>query len=185
LIRLDEVVAGYRDPVVGPVSLSVSPGEVVGLTGPNASGKSTVLNAIVGTARVFEGVVTRQAGLRVTVQQQRPVRLAEMPLTGQELLRLTGAHGAEAPPAVAALHRQRLDRLSGGQYQLLYVWACLAGHAELVLLDEPTNNMDPQAVATVRQALGAPFMRERGVLVISHVRDLLNGVCTRIVHVGA
>jgi ATPase subunit of ABC transporter with duplicated ATPase domains len=185
LIELDLVTAGYSKPVVGSVTLAVAPGEIVGLTGPNASGKTTILNAIIGTARVFEGRVVRRAALRVAVQQQRPVRLPEMPLTGRELLHLTGAHRAQAPSSITELLDRRLDRLSGGQYQLLHVWACLGSDAELVLLDEPTNNMDAQAVAALREALAAQGPHGRGILVVSHQRDLLTQICTRIVELGA
>jgi ATPase subunit of ABC transporter with duplicated ATPase domains len=183
LLEVEEVVAGYGEPVVGPVSFALEPGEVVGLAGPNGAGKSTVLGAIIGTTRVFSGSVRRRDGLRVAVQPQVPSRLREMPVTGIEILRLTGAHRHVVPSQVKPLLGLRLDRMSGGQYQLLIVWACLGCPAGLVLLDEPTNNMDPRATAALEEVVLSSREAGRGVLVISHEHDFLERVATRLVEV--
>jgi ATPase subunit of ABC transporter with duplicated ATPase domains len=180
---VSNLVAGYRDPVVGPVSFTVEHADIVGLAGPNGAGKTTIFNAIIGMAQVFVGQIARAPGTVVSIQRQHPVRLREMPLTGRELLRLTGAFDRPLPPALAPLMDVRIDRISGGQFQLLQVWACLGSAADLVLLDEPTNNMDPKAIAAlVELLLGA--RDGRAVLVISHDRHLLDRVCTRLVEIG-
>jgi ATPase subunit of ABC transporter with duplicated ATPase domains len=184
LLEFDSVVAGYTAPVVGPVSFTLGPGEIVGLAGPNGSGKSTLLGAAMGTTRVFSGSVRRREGLRVAVQAQVPSRLREMPVTGIEILRITGAHRHDVPPPVKPLLPLRLDRLSGGQYQLLNVWACLGCGAGLVLLDEPTNNMDPKVESSLGDLLLASSAEGRALLVISHEHDFLEKVCTRLVEVG-
>ena len=177
---MTDLVAGYSDAIVGPISFAVRDGDILGLAGPNGSGKTTLFNAIIGTARVFRGTIARRAATRVSVQRQHPVRLREMPLCGRELLRLTGAFDRPIPSALAPLMDIRIDRISGGQFQLLQVWACLGSAADLVLLDEPTNNMDPKAIA----ALGDLLLEARdgrGVLVISHDHRLLQRVCSRVV----
>jgi ATPase subunit of ABC transporter with duplicated ATPase domains len=184
LLVVDSVVAGYAEPVVGPVSFTLGAGEIVGLAGPNGSGKSTLLGAVMGTTRVFSGSVRRREGLRVAVQAQVPSRLTEMPVTGEEILRITGAHRHEAPPAVRPLLDMRLDRLSGGQYQLLNVWACLGCGAELILLDEPTNNMDLKVERSLGDLLLVSRAEGRAMLVVSHEHDFLEKVCTRLVEVG-
>ena len=184
LLVVDALVAGYRAPVVGPVSFSVAAGELVGLAGPNGAGKSTLLAAIIGTAKVFGGGVRRHPDVRVAYQHQRPARLAEMPITGREFLAITGAHHHPVPATLAPLLGQRLDRLSGGQYQLLHVWACLGSPAGLVMLDEPTNNLDPQSTTILQEILASSGEKQRGVLVVSHDRGLLDDVCTRVVEVA-
>jgi ABC-type Mn2+/Zn2+ transport system ATPase subunit len=186
LLEVEALVAGYREPVVGPLSFRLHRGEILGLAGPNGSGKSTVLRAIIGRARIFSGAVRRGDGrFRTAVQAQRPVRLAEMPITGREYLGLTRAVGGPPPPQLAGLLDLRLDELSGGQFQLLHVWACLGSTADLVLLDEPDNNMDPRARATLIDVLHGSRSAGRGVLVVSHEHDLVESVCTRIVEVAA
>jgi ATPase subunit of ABC transporter with duplicated ATPase domains len=185
LLRLDALVAGYTRPVVGPVSLRLARGEVLGLWGPNGTGKSTLLKAIGRSARVFSGHVELQPGAQLAHLDQQPVRLAAMPVTGRELLRAAGA-GPEAlettgtlPHTLAPLLKRRIDRLSGGQYQRLWIWSALATGADLVLLDEPTNNLDPAN----RDALIELLTQERdgrGMLIVSHDHDFLERVCSRL-----
>jgi ATPase subunit of ABC transporter with duplicated ATPase domains len=183
VLECEALVAGYAGPVVGPVTFGVAPGEVLGLHGRNGAGKSTVLGAIAGSARVFAGSLRRRPGLRVAYQRQRAIRPAELPLTGRDLLRLTGAPASEAPEAIRPLLDLRLDRLSGGQFQLVHTWSCLGGPAELVLLDEPTNNLDPTATAALAELVREGHGR-RAVLVVSHEADFLATVCTRTVHLS-
>ena len=147
LLHLEGLVAGWQQPATRPVELSLAAGEIVGLTGPNGVGKSTVLAAIAGRARVFSGRLTRPAGLRLALQTQDVPPVVGVPLSGRELLALTGASPVGLPPWLADRLDQRLDRLSGGQRHYLALWAVLDTPADLVLLDEPTNNLDRAGVA--------------------------------------
>ena len=188
LLHLKDLVAGYAAPVVGPVSCRLQAGEVVGLWGANGSGKSTLLNAVAGAARVFSGRIERAPGLTLDYQEQRPVRLPIMPLTGRDLLRCAGVAADQRPPgSLGETLNRRLDRLSGGQYQLLSVWAALAGTADLVLLDEPTNNLDPAHERLLAQVLTEPRAvggERRAVLLVSHERAFLEDACTRVLEVA-
>ncbi len=182
LLELDGVCAGYSDAVVGPVSFSVAPGEVVGLSGPNGIGKSTLLGIVTGTARLFAGRVALADGVRVAHHRQRPERPPEIPLRGRELLAITEADPAGCPPLLKARLALPLDELSGGQYQLLLAFACLGGPADLVLLDEPSNNLDPESVGALVSLLKAT-PASRGVVVVSHEAGFLEACCTRLVEV--
>lgn len=184
LLDVDALVAGYTEPVVGPVSFVLNRSEIVGLAGANGSGKTTVLSAIIGSARVFSGTITCDRSAGVSVLRQFPVHLAEMPITVAEFLRVAGAPADAMPEAFRPLVDVRVDRLSGGQFQLLQAWACLGSPAALVLLDEPTNNMDPQAISGLAGLLIESRARGKGVLVISHEATLLDKVCTRVIEVG-
>lgn len=177
LLELRSLSVGYERPLFGPVTLSLSEGEVLGIWGPNGVGKSTLLGALAGAAPVLGGEIRRRPGLRIGVQQQQPVRLPEMPLTGREFLRLMRAAGPPPGRLQSALHR-RIDRLSGGQFQLLAIWACLAGEADLVLLDEPTNNLDPESTEVLAELL-AGLPAHRAVVLVSHERDFIARTCSR------
>jgi zinc transport system ATP-binding protein len=168
---------------VGPLSFTVESGEVVGLWGANGTGKSTVLNAIGRGARMFDGFVERAPGLTLAYQEQQPVRLPVMPLTGGDIMRAAGAEHREAPPTLAAILNRRIDALSGGQYQLLCVWAALGSATDLVLLDEPTNNLDPPTEALLIDILAAKRGR-RAVLLVSHERRFLDAVCSQVLSVA-
>lgn len=183
-LRLDDVVAGHTRPVVGPVSLTLDRGEVLGLAGPNGVGKSTLIAAILGEARLFAGRIERAAGLTLAHLPQRLIRPQELPLTGREWLRCLDV-GVEALPChLARLLDRRMDRLSGGEFQLLGLWAALGGAAQLVLLDEPTNYLDPAHVHLAAAAIAAG-RAGRATLVISHDQDFLPRVCTRILNLEA
>ena len=112
------------------------------------------------------------------------MRLPVMPLTGSDILRAAGADQREAPPAVKAILNRRIDALSGGQYQMLCVWAVLGSAADLVLLDEPTNNLDPRTEALLIEILAAERGR-RAVLLVSHERRFLDAACSRVLTVKA
>jgi zinc transport system ATP-binding protein len=180
LVEVKALYAGYARPVVGPVSLSVRRGDVVGIRGPNGAGKSTLLNAIAASARIFSGRIEKRPGLRVSHQQQSALPLDDVPLSGQELLGLTGASSESLPAWIKPHVKRRLDRLSGGQLQFLHVWACLTAPVDLVLLDEPTNNVDPPGVEQMAEEL-TRMRASRAAMVISHDRHFLERICTRVV----
>jgi ATPase subunit of ABC transporter with duplicated ATPase domains len=184
LIDVRDLRAGYREPIVGPVSFSVSPGEIVGLAGANGSGKSTVLKALVGQVEIFGGEIRRRPGLRVAYQAQQPPELAELPLRAREMLGLMTAPGTELPQRVQSVLNLRIDRISGGQQQMLFVWSTLRHPAQLLLLDEPTNNLDPDGENQLAEALRG-LGTDRGALIISHETDFLERVADRIVRVAA
>ena len=179
-LRLEAVVAGYEHPVVGPLSLAVAPGEVLGLAGPNGVGKSTLLAAILGEARVFSGAVWRAADRPVAHLPQRLLRPHGIALTGREWLVCLGAQSQALPAHLQRILDRRIDRLSGGEHQLLNLWGALAMGAGLVLLDEPTNHLDPVHVRLAAEQITA-LGTQCATLVISHDQAFLERVCNRIV----
>jgi ATPase subunit of ABC transporter with duplicated ATPase domains len=156
---------------------------VLGIGGPNGAGKSTLLRAITGAARVFDGRIERSQGLSVTHHWQRPEQPPELPLLGREFLHLMGADTGRLPALVRKLLDLPLNSMSGGQYQLLQAWACLGGDSELVLLDEPTNNLDGDAILALSELLRRT-RAPRAVLLVSHEIPFLNEHCQRMVEVG-
>lgn len=185
LLDLHGLVAGWQRPATVALDLALAAGEIVGLTGPNGVGKSTVLAAIAGRARVFAGRVEQAPGLRVALQTQDVPPVAGLPLSGRELLGLTGAAADGLPSWLAEKLDWRLDRLSGGQRHYLALWAVLQAPAELVLLDEPTNNLDAAGVAHLGAHLRKRAAAGAGMLVVSHDAAFVDAVCDRVVALGA
>lgn len=180
MLSFVDAVAGYASPVSPPATFALARGEVVGLAGPNGVGKSTLLKALIGSARLFAGRIERAADVRIGYLSQQPVRLPELPLSGRELLAALDA-GRMAPPGrLAEKLDVRIDRLSGGEYQLLMLWATLAGEGNLILLDEPTNNLDAVHIRTAVDEIAAA-QAQRATLVVSHDRAFLDAVSTRII----
>ncbi len=183
LLELRDIVVGYHAPVVGPASLTIAPGEIVGLNGPNGVGKSTLLGAITGTARIFAGTVHRHAQLRIAHHRQRPERPSELPLRGRELLTLMQTDTADGPDWLTAHLDRPIDEFSGGQFQFLQTWACLRSPANLILLDEPTNNLDGAGIAHLSGWLTS-LHPTRAVMLVSHESAFLRQHCTRLVELA-
>lgn len=172
LVELVIAPPGARSPRLGPVTLALDDGETLTLTGPNGAGKSTLLAAITGQAPILSGECRIRAGTRIRLVEQaaRPDR--DLPVNGHDFLALAEADPQPPMPLSGWLDR-RLDQLSGGQRQLLRVWAGLTAPADLVLLDEPSNNLDRHARRTLFDLLDrrAP---DRGLLIVSHDAELVS-----------
>jgi len=183
LLEVDALETGYTSAIVGPVSFRIDRGQIVGLAGPNGSGKSTLLKAIADNANIFGGQVIRREGLTIAWMEQEHLRMPEMPFSGWEYLRFTDADHHAPPQRLVDWLDKRVDSLSGGQFQLLTCWMALGGTAELVLLDEPTNNLDEESAHVLRDVLA----RERGdrsILLVSHSPEFLEGLCDHVLEIN-
>ena len=181
LIRAKALVAGWERPATAPLEFALESGRILGLTGANGVGKTTVLSALAGRARVFSGVLETRPGLRLALQTQDVPPVEGVPLSGRELLALTGAAGDGLPPWLAGRIDNRLDRLSGGQRHYLTLWAVLQAPADLVLLDEPTNNLDAAGVGHLAIALRRRAESGCGLVLVSHDHDFVDQVCDQLI----
>lgn len=181
LIRAQALVAGWERPATAPLEFALESGRILGLTGANGVGKTTLLSALAGRARVFSGVLETRPALRLALQTQDVPPVEGVPLSGRELLALTGAAGDGLPPWLVGRLDDRLDRLSGGQRHYLTLWAVLQAPADLVLLDEPTNNLDAAGVAHLASALRRLAESGTGVVVVSHDHEFVEAVCDQVI----
>jgi branched-chain amino acid transport system ATP-binding protein len=169
------------------LSLTVEPGEIVGLIGPNGAGKSSTLHAIMGAAPVAAGVV-RLGGASLLGRRPEDVArsgIALVPegrrifgeLSVEENLRLglagrrtqAGAEEAlrrayELFPVVGDFRRRAAGALSGGQQQQLAIARALVAEPDVLLLDEPSLGLAPRIVDIVFDALAE--IRETGLAVL-------------------
>ena len=177
-------------PVIRDVDLAVAPGEFLGLVGPNGGGKSTLLKLILGllepssgSLRVF-GRPPREGRSRIGYVPQYsgfdrsfPISVENVVLQGRLAGRLRiGRYGAAdrraaeeamAGVQITELRRERLDHLSGGQIQRVLVARALATDPELLMLDEPTANIDSRVEEDIFELLRE--LNERiSILVVSH-----------------
>jgi iron complex transport system ATP-binding protein len=196
-----------RKTLVDGVALSVERGQVVGLVGPNGAGKSTLLRAISGVQSVARGHVRidgratadlerREFARRVAVVQQLPEAPSGMIVSQLVLL---GRHphlgwferesGRDAQIAREAMARggclefadREVGTLSGGERRRAFIARALAQEPELLLLDEPTANLDAGAQAEICELLRALASDGTGVLVVLHDLTLAASTCDRVV----
>ncbi|WP_018873608.1 ABC transporter ATP-binding protein [Thioalkalivibrio sp. ALJ16] len=154
------VCLGFDRPVLGPLSLAIPQGTRWALTGPNGSGKSLLLKAVTGQARVHRGQLALAPRTRTSLLAQDHARPRLWPLSGADWLHAMGAR----PPqhqGIQRLLRQRLDQMSGGQWQLLRLAAALSSadtdppEQRLILLDEPANHLDAAVRADAIELIAA------------------------------
>jgi branched-chain amino acid transport system ATP-binding protein len=194
MLEVSALNAGYgRIPILNNITFSVAAGEFVGVLGHNGMGKTTLLRALMGYLAatsgrvVFDGAdltraepyVRSRAGIGY-VPQGREIFPG---LSVRENLRMGALkRGGEETAAIeAALEqfprlRRLIDRpggaLSGGEQQLLAIARCLVGAPKLVLLDEPTEGIQPSIVDEIIETLMR--LRERGGLTMILVEQNLN-----------
>jgi len=185
LLHAESLVAGWAQALTLPISFSLMPGDILGVVGPNGAGKSTLLAALCGTARVFSGTLARRPGLHTAWQTQDIPPLMGLPLSGRDLLKLSGASDAGLPEWLLGRLDLRLDQLSGGQRHYLALWAVLQSPADVLLLDEPTNHLDPAGVEHLAFVLQRRAAAGLGILIVSHDHDFVDGVCGRVITLGA
>ena len=187
LVVVDGLVKRYGSrTVLDGVSLTVASGELLALLGPNGAGKTTTVEIVEGYRRadggrtrvlgedpatggpalrarvglmLQEGGIDPRAQPRETLQQYG--RFHTDPRGADELLDLVG---------LGSVARTRYRRLSGGERQRLGLALALVGRPEVVVLDEPTAGMDPEARAATRAIVAN--LRATGVAILMTSHDL-------------
>jgi ATPase subunit of ABC transporter with duplicated ATPase domains len=169
LLEARQLTTGGQRPTHRPLDFTVARGEILALTGPNGAGKSTLLSALAGGgAGIFSGHLQRAPDIRISFLSQLLPSAEGLPLSGAELLALTGACPDGLPPWLAASLNRRLDKLSGGQRQFLMLWSILQAEADLLLLDEPGNHLDKAGLAILPDALRTRAGQNAGIILVSH-----------------
>jgi len=161
--------------ILRDVDLSVRRREIVTVVGPNGSGKTTLLKVLIGAQPPSEGVVVREAGLKIGYVPQRLAIDQAMPLTVARWLGLSGSTAKESRLQIAervgisALLEQQMTSLSGGEFQRALLAQALLVRPDLLVLDEPTQGLDQPAVASFYRLI--EDVREDldcAVLMVSH-----------------
>ncbi|MEQ9400617.1 MAG: ATP-binding cassette domain-containing protein [Longimicrobiales bacterium] len=170
-------------PLLDDASLQVERGERIGLVGRNGEGKSTLLKIVAGHLEPDDGVVARDAGVRVAyLPQDVP---ADLRGTVADVLEGGVAAGTDPHHAVQRLGSilqldpdARFADLSGGQKRRVLLGRALAAEPDVLLLDEPTNHLDIDSIEWLEGFL----QRWSGsLLFVTHDRAFLERLATRIV----
>jgi ATP-binding cassette subfamily F protein uup len=171
------------------VDLVLAPGTKLGLLGPNGSGKSTLLRVLAGEIPADSGTITRADGLRIVAFEQGRVTLdPTLPLRKALCPNGDTVTHRDRTIHVVAWAKQFLFRpeqlemsvgdLSGGEQARVRIAQLMLRPADLLLLDEPANDLDIPALEVLEESL----MEFSGALVlVSHDRDLMDRLCSGVV----
>jgi len=180
---------------VDKLDLTVRRGEVYGFLGPNGAGKTTTLRMLVGLIRPTSGTASvlglppgHPDGLvRVGALIESPAFYPH--LSGQDNLRVlaryagvtkTSIEGALETVDLAGRARDKFSTYSLGMKQRLGMAAALLKDPELLILDEPTNGLDPAGLADMRELIRTLGSGERTVLLSSHQLGEVEQICDRV-----
>ncbi|MGZ4572535.1 MAG: ABC transporter ATP-binding protein [Blastococcus sp.] len=182
---------------VRDVSFDVAPGEIVGLLGPNGSGKTTTVECLEGLRRADGGHLrvlgldprTQVAALRRRIGCQLQDTALPDRLRVGEAVRLFAAVGAHPVDVDTLLsewglgekRRASFGSLSGGQRQRLFVALALVNDPELVFLDEMTTGLDPAARRDAWRLVDRVRARGAAIVLVTHFMDEAERLCDRLV----
>ena len=203
MIAVADLVTGYgRIGVLDGISFGVAAGECVGVLGHNGMGKSTLLRCVVGLLPAWRGSISldgrkldrmaphlrARAGIGYVPQGRQifPGLSVRENLHFGALAKRLSRERAEADalaefPELARLLDRPGGALSGGEQQLLALARALAGQPRLLLLDEPTEGIQPSIVQAMIERIG-DLRRRRGlaVLLVEQNLDFIRGLADRV-----
>ncbi len=203
IINIDDVSFSYSNiPVVRNVNLAVREGEFLGVIGPNAGGKSTLLKLILGLLQPDAGEITvfgkrpEKGRSRIGYVPQHPAFSRDFPINVRDAVllgrlgetRWYGGYTQEDKEiAINALkvveidniRNQTIDSLSGGQLQRVLIARALASRPDILILDEPTANIDVRAEEDIFGLL-KQYNDHMTIIVVSHDIGFISGYVDRV-----
>lgn len=203
MLEVQQLTKLYRGlPGVRDVSFTLHPGEVLGYIGPNGSGKSTTIKMLTGLVEPTGGRILfngQAAGNDMVSYKSRIGFVPEEPylyshLSGMEYLSLVGRlRGLSARSTrsrseellqLFSLGESRWSRMAGyskGMRQRVLISAALIANPELIILDEPFSGLDVNAAMLFRELLKCLAESGRMILFSSHVLEVVEKLCSRVV----
>lgn len=185
-------------PVLEDVSLKIHEDEFIGIIGPNASGKSTLLKLILGFLQPDKGTIEKYnhdgnhigyVSQHVTFSRDFPVTVREVVMMGHVTAtsRLFGFNKNEHNSANKAMQILEIDdiatrqvgALSGGQLQRVLIARALVCQPEILILDEPTSNVDMRVEEDIF-ALLKNYSEHMTIIVVSHDIAFISGYVDRV-----
>ncbi|KRP06156.1 MAG: ABC transporter ATP-binding protein [Sphingobacteriales bacterium BACL12 MAG-120813-bin55] len=179
---------------VDGIDLHVERGSVYGILGPNGSGKTTTLGMLMGAIQPTAGSFSWFGNGQRDENRKRIGCILEHPifypyLSGEQNLRITagikGVPEKEIDKVLALVELSARKKSAAATYSLgmkqrMALAAALLGDPEVLVLDEPTNGLDPQGIAEIRGLVRRVSEMGKTILIASHLLDEIEKVCTHV-----
>jgi ABC-type multidrug transport system ATPase subunit len=193
ILEINQLHKRYkRIHAVDGLTLSVKPGQVFGLLGPNGSGKTTTLGIVLGVIRSNSGQYTWFGKDHSHAARQKLGAILETPsfypylnaVNNLKIIaRIKGVGNGRIDDTLkqVGLYDRRFDAFktySLGMKQRLAIAAALLSDPEVLILDEPTNGLDPQGIAEIRQLIIEIAKSGKTIILASHLLDEVQKVCS-------
>lgn len=183
-----------RIQAVSELNLKVMPGNIYGILGPNGSGKTTTLGMILGVIRPDQGSFSwfdkapshlsrRRIGVLLETPNFYPYLSAEQNLKVVASIKGCGTTRVEHVLRQVGLFERRKSAISTyslGMRQRMALAAALLPDPEVLVLDEPTNGLDPQGIADVRHVIQQIGQEGKTIILASHILDEVEKICTQV-----
>lgn len=195
VLKITNLSKSYgRINAVRELSLTIFQGQVLGLLGPNGSGKTTTLSMILDVVKPDRGTYSWFGGVKGTVARKRIGTLLEKPnfypyLSAQKNLEITcsikekGWENIENVLKQIGLYHRRNSNVKGfstGMKQRLAIAAALVTDPDVLILDEPTNGLDPKGIADIRDLISEIATHGKTIILASHLLDEVEKICTDV-----
>ena len=195
ILSIENIRKNYgRIQALKGVTFNVPKGTVFGILGPNGSGKTTMLGIIMdilkptsGTYRLFDEVPNethrRQIGTFLETPNFYHYLSAERNLIIAAAIKERGKNDIPRVLEMVNLTERKDSRFSTyslGMKQRLAIASCLLGDPEVLILDEPTNGLDPVGIAEIRELIKKLHLEGKTIIMASHLLDEVEKVCTHV-----
>jgi ABC-2 type transport system ATP-binding protein len=202
-LRITNIQKKYKQKnILTDINFEIFPNEIVGLVGLNGAGKSTIIKTICGLIKPDGGNITI-CGSRLQdnyfLTMQNVGSMIDTPkfynyLTARQnlylLCMLLGLHQERILETIEivglkkSLHK-KVGEFSQGMKQRLGIAQALLNKPKLLILDEPTNALDPKGISDIRKLLTALAQKGTSILISSHNVDEIKTICNRIVVINS
>ena len=202
MLTISNLTKRYRNGKgLGPISMTIEKGEVVGIVGPNGAGKTTFFSILAGIGAPQSGTITLVTGERahtgVRIPSEHIGFLPEIPFLQRAFtpieavqfdaaMRKSPISKSEAKEHLSSFGahsymNRPIKTLSQGQSKRVELACAFLGSPDILVLDEPLNGLDIQSVINLREKIFAEKARGATILISSHILTFIDEVAGRIV----
>ena len=188
-LRIEGLCFGYTDRLLNDLSLTVRPGEILGIIGPNGGGKTTLLRLMAGLEKPDAGIIARPIHTDVGMVFQHPHQQIfertvrrdlelESPMDDSDVVSMLASARlsdlSDAPP----------HSLSLGEQRRLTVLTAFRGNPDLLLLDEPFIGQDRDNVTWIVEQIRRAKARGAAICLVTHDIPIADVLCDRLLYLG-